>query len=353
MKFCKLNLLIICTFCFISCGNTKLQTTKNTTSLVLKLAETRALGNPATDGDIYFAELVMQRTKGRIRIEVLPNYNVEKENTIVERVKYGNLDFARVSNTTLASYRPDYYVLSYPFLYKNGQHQWNTLDGKIGKIFLDELVDIGLIGLCYYDAGVRSFYSKDKLFSIQDFRKYPNITKDTSITNDFLDEPKIIACYKSPSVEAFIRNLGASPKEMTTQQVLTAFQNNQIDGAEGTQTTYFYSKHCDYAPYFCVDEHTRAPDILIASRIVMEQMSNDDFYLIKTCAKDAAIYQRQRWLEFEAATFLRLKNRKDIFQVYMSDSSMKLLMQAADDALSTLTVRQRDLLYKIKAIATY
>ena len=114
---------------------------------------------PTTLGGKYFAELVEERTEGRIRILVRPGGELGTETEVLKQLKYGGIDFTRVSSLTAAEHLPELNVLSAPYLYTDSEHMWSILDGELGDRFLKMTEDEELIGLSWDDGGVRNFYS--------------------------------------------------------------------------------------------------------------------------------------------------------------------------------------------------
>ena len=47
---------------------------------------------------------------------------------------------------------------------------WRVLDGNIGDGFLSTLENVDLVGLSWFDAGVRSFYTREKAATLVDLQ---------------------------------------------------------------------------------------------------------------------------------------------------------------------------------------
>lgn len=63
-------------------------------------------------------------------------------------------------------------AIQMPYLYKNADHMWAVLDGKIGQDMLAQIESSGsgLVGLCWYDAGARSYYTTKQVSSVADMK---------------------------------------------------------------------------------------------------------------------------------------------------------------------------------------
>ena len=107
---------------------------------VLTLSEVHAEGYPTTLADYEFARLVEERTEGRIKIDVYSGGTLYGEETgSIEALQIGDLAFARVSASPVASYVPALNVIQLPYLYRDGDHMWQVLNSEIGQDMLDEI----------------------------------------------------------------------------------------------------------------------------------------------------------------------------------------------------------------------
>jgi len=52
-------------------------------------------------------------------------------------------------------------------------------------------------------------------------------------------------------------------------EVYSALQTGVIDGAENNWPSYLTTSHYEVAKYFITDEHTRVPEIMLASKKVL------------------------------------------------------------------------------------
>ena len=57
---------------------------------------------------------------------------------------------------------------------------------------------------------------------------------------------------------------------MVYSRVYAALHNAEIDGAENNWPSYEAMGHYEVAPYFLKDEHTRVPELQLASEAAME-----------------------------------------------------------------------------------
>ena len=110
--------------------------------LILRYAENQPEDYPTSKAAKAFAELVAQRTGGRVKVLVYSGAELGAEQSVIQQMQFGGVDFSRVSLSQLAEYEPELSVLQLPYLYSDAQQMWRVLDGGIGDEFLAMLDDI-------------------------------------------------------------------------------------------------------------------------------------------------------------------------------------------------------------------
>ena len=250
-------------------------------SYTFRLAETHAEGYPTTLADEKFAELVKEKTDGRITIEVHAGSSLGEETAVIEMVKDGAIDFTRVSTSPMAQFVGELNVLSLPYIYKNGDHMWRVLEGDVGKEILKSLEtnDTGFVGLCWYDGGSRNFYLTDPVNTMADLKG------------------KKIRVQENKMMSDLVTAVGAVPNPMAFGEVYDGLKAGTIDGAENNYPSYLSTKHYEVATHFIEDGHTRVPEILVASQEVFDELSADDQQAIKDAAWESMDFQKQKWAE--------------------------------------------------------
>lgn len=253
----------------------------NIPQYVFLYAENQAENYPTTQGARRFADLVYEKTDGRIKILVKCDAELGSEMQVIEQMEYGGIAFARVSLSQLAEYAPEMNVLQMPFLYTDSEHMWRVLGGEIGDSFLEETADNGLVGLSWYDAGARNFYSTRPIRRIEDLQGMTIRVQESDLMADM------------------VTALGATPMKIVYSDVYSALEQGIVDGAENNWPSYQSTKHYNVAKYITIDEHTRVPELQICSRVVWDQLDSNDRQIISECAKESALYERQLWQEGE------------------------------------------------------
>ena len=248
---------------------------------VLTYADNQPAGYPTTQGAQYFADLVQQRTGGKVVIQVKAGGEYGTEQQVWEQLAIGGVDFARLSLSVIADDLPKLNVLLLPYLYRDAAHMWRVLDGSIGEAFLQDLSARNMVGLSWYDAGARSFYARQPVRSLSDL------------------EGKTIRVQDSAIVIDMIRLLGAVPETSAYSDVYSAFETGQIDAAENNWPAYYSMEHYKVARYYMADEHSRVPEVQLASGRTWDALPEEYRQVLRECARASAQYERQLWAQEE------------------------------------------------------
>ncbi|KYZ76670.1 C4-dicarboxylate ABC transporter [Anaerosporomusa subterranea] len=268
--------------------------TKNATdqapkTTTFRLAENQPPDYPTTVASKKFAELVNERTKGRIKIEVYPSGQLGDEKSVIEQVQMGAIAFTRVHSSPLAEFSKPFSVFSLPYVFENENHMWKFLEGDMGTKMLDTLASSKMQGLAYYDNGARSLYFKKPVKSLEEIKGLKIRVQQNRVTMEM--------------VNAF----GASPTPMPYGEVFSSLQTGVIDSAENNFPSYYTSNHYQAAKYCLLNKHQRAPEVLLMSKFVWDKMSEEDKKILKQSALEAGKYQRQLWTAFEKDSEAKLR----------------------------------------------
>lgn len=280
MRYLLLKKLIILllAICMLLCLSACADAENADPDYVLTYAENQPRNYPTSLGGERFAELVKERTDGKVIIQVkyAGEYGTDEE--VVSQMQFGGIDFARISLAVIADEVPVLNVLQLPFLYQDSAHMWSVLDGEIGGKLLDNFAEANVIGLSWYDAGARSFYSTRPIRELSDL-----LGRTVRVQNSQMAMDMVI-------------HLGGKPVYVDHNDVQYAFETHKIDTAENNWPVYQYLDHYMVAKYYTVVEHTRVPDVQIASSRTWEVLPEEYRQIILECAKESALYQRNLWV---------------------------------------------------------
>lgn len=246
----------------------------------LKLAHGLAEDHAVHIALTAWAEKVKEKSGGTINIEIFPNGTLGSETDNIIQIRAGALDMTKVSASVLGNFRSEWDVVSVPYVFNDKEHFYNVMDGEIAQELYGLTSDKGFIGLTWLDSGARSFYTANKAI------REPSDLQGLKIRT--MDSQMAINMMKA---------LGGSATITTYSEVYSSMQTGNIDGAENNITAM--RDHSDVTQYYCFDEHTRIPDIIVISTKVWDAMTPEQQEIMRTTAAEMTEEYKTAWADFE------------------------------------------------------
>ena len=247
---------------------------------ILKLGHGLDTSHPVHAAMVYMAEKAEEKSDGQMIIQVYPNQQLGSERELVELLQIGSLAMTKVSTAAMEGFAPEIKVLSQPYLFRDDAHQVKVLEGPIGKELLAAGEKYWFKGLCFYDAGKRSFYTKNKPV------ESPADIKGLKIR-----------VMESPTAVRLIQSFGGSPTPVSFGELYTALQQGIVDGAENNPPSLLTSRHYEVCKFYSINEHTAVPDMMIVSTKVWERLSDQEKQWLQEAADESATFQYKLWAE--------------------------------------------------------
>ena len=257
---------------------------------VVYLAHSLPTSHPVHKGMEVFADEVLTASNGKLAVKIFPDGQLGTEREVLELLQIGSIAMTKVSAAAMANFTPEYKVMGVPYLFRDKTHLFNVLEGKTGEYILEAGSEYLLRGLCFYDAGSRSFYTKDKPIH----------------TPDDLKGLKIRVMNHQMSVD-MVNEMGGSATPMAYGELYTALQQGVVDGAENNPPSFVTSGHFEVCKFYTLDEHSLIPDVLVIGTKYWKKLNNEEQGWMKTAAKKSVTAQKQFWEENEAECMIKLK----------------------------------------------
>jgi len=248
----------------------------------LKLAHGLDNSHPVHVAMAQMATDLDSLSNGNLKIDIYPNQQLGSERECLELLQLGALDLTKVSVGVMENFAPKMKVLGLPYLFRNKAHTFSVLDGPIGTNLLKEGEKYLLKGLCYYDAGSRSFYTKDRPVR----------------TPEDLEGLKIRVMESATAID-MVKRFGGSPTPISSGELYTALQQGVVDGAENNPPVFYFSRQYEVCKYFSLDEHTVIPDVLVAGTHLWDKLSTQEKEWLRAAVKISVVNQRRLWAASE------------------------------------------------------
>jgi tripartite ATP-independent transporter DctP family solute receptor len=250
---------------------------------VLRLSHNAAPGNPKAEASLKFAELVAQKTNGRIKVEVGGSAQFGDDVESLTNLRLGTLAFSANSQGSSSGVVPQFSVVGLPFLFRDLNHAYKVIDGPVGQQ-LNELAKAkGLVVLAFWDNGIRHTTNS----------KRP-ITKPEDLAGIKIRTPP------DPITIEIFTALGANPTPLAFSELYIALQQGVVDGQENPLMNIYSSKLHEVQKYVSLTGHKYETTPLLASKMIWDTLSKDDQKAIQEAAIEAGKLNRQLSMNSDA-----------------------------------------------------
>lgn len=237
-----------------------------------------------------FNELLKEKTDGEVKLTLFPDSTLGNAQTMIGAVRGGTIDLEMSGSPNFSGLVSNLNVIDIPFIFKNREHAYAVLDGKIGQGLLKELEDQGLKGLAFWEVGFRSFTNS----------KHPVTSPDD------IKGLKVRTNQNPMYIEAFSL-LGANPVPMPLSELYTALETRAVDAQEHPIGIFWSVKLYEVQKYLSLTNHGYTPLIVVMNKAKFDGLSPELQQAIVESAQEAGKYQRQLNLDNEKGIIDQLK----------------------------------------------
>lgn len=272
-----LTLCIMMVLSFSACGNStvdKKADEKADEKIVLKLATIQDPSNPMAIGYEDLKERLYEKSNGRIILDIYYNAQLGGERDEIEGLRMGSIDMTATAAAALSGFMPEIAIFELPFLFRDYDHVDAVLRGEIGKQYLEEMSNYGVVGLAFQENG---------------FRNITNNIRPIVTPND-LDGVKLRVMESDVSIATW-NEAGAQPTPMAWPEVFTALQQKTIDGQENPVSIVVSYKVYEVQKYLSISKHVYSPVPLMISKITWDKLSEEDQKIIQEAATESTAFE--------------------------------------------------------------
>src|SRR5207249_270668 len=123
---------------------------------VIRFGFQNQLDHPQGMGAQKFADLVGQKSGGKLTVKLFPGGVLGGDVQHVSALQGGTIDMTSLNAGFLASHVKEFAIFDFPFLFAESKEADAVTDGPIGKKLNEKLPEKGLVNLTYWDNGFRN-----------------------------------------------------------------------------------------------------------------------------------------------------------------------------------------------------
>lgn len=260
---------------------------------------------------IKFADLVALRSNGRLQVQIFPNQTLGNDHQMVEMARSGNLDIILTPTAKLSGLIPAMQYADLPFLFPTRQDVYALLDGKAGSLLLNQLPPYGLVGVTFWENGLKHFTTNKPIHRPEDFVGLN------------------IRVMKSQIIVDQFKALGANPIPIDFHQTYQALKDGVVDGQENPLVAIYNMRFYEVQSHLILSHHAYLCYVLSFSKQVLDQLPADLQGILLTTARELTTFERQATLIREES-FLEKIKQNGTKVVYLSPEEREQFRRATE-----------------------
>ena len=262
--------------------------------IVIKLGNVQATADIVQAGLKRFADLVAERTKGQIQVQIFPASQLGTEQELLEGVQLGTVHMFEGSSGSVGRFLPDVEVFAAPYVWRDVDHMMKVVRGPIGQGLADRLVKAkGMRVLDFgWLFGNRYLTTKNKaIYKPEDLKGMKIRVQPTAI---YLET---------------IRAMGANPTTMDFKEVYLGLQSGVIDGQENPPSVIFTNKLFEVQKFVMLTAHITQNQAVVINESFFQGLSPENRKILTEAAYEAGNFQNDLVLKSEKEYLDQLKEK--------------------------------------------
>ncbi|MFV0406996.1 MAG: TRAP transporter substrate-binding protein [Propioniciclava sp.] len=255
--------------------------------LGVQMAAETSFGRAAND----LAEMVAERSDGRITIEVFTDGVLGDELEMWESMQAGTLDMSVTSPGRISNFVPEYFVYELPYIFTDYAHRDAVADSPVGeKIDAILTEEAGIVVLGQMGGSARYLLTTDT--------EAPDLADIDGVKMRVQEAQIVVDTWTA---------LGTLPVTVAYNETYTALQTGVVNAAENELSTFTTMKWYEPSNYLMLTAHSIGMRPLVISEATFSKLSESDQQLLREAGQEAALKAVEYERADEEAAFAELQ----------------------------------------------
>jgi len=263
-----------------------------------------------------FKELLEQRSGGEFVVNIFLSGVLGNEKGTMEQLTLGETEMQFQGETGFATYCPELFPFSIPFLYDSVDLLMEALDGGLGKQIKDAHLRKGKIRFAGYAPRGPRKLSANK-----------SITKVEDVKNLKLRLPVI-----KPFIEVW-KEFGAIPTPITPEELFSALQLNMVSAQENPLSAILALRVTEVQKYIMNTDHVYGLRVWYISEKFFQSLNARQQEMLLGATADAVKYQRKIDQEWEGSLRKQMEQKWGIIFKDVDKASFRNKIRPAVERL--------------------
>jgi tripartite ATP-independent transporter DctP family solute receptor len=262
--------------------------------IVIKLGNVQAPADIVQTGLKKFADLVAERTKNQIQVQIFPASQLGTEQELLEGVQLGTIHMFEGSTGSVGRFLPDLEAFAAPYIWRDLDHMLKVVRGPIGQELAERLVKAKGMRVLEFGwlFGNRYLTTKSKaIYKPEDLKGMKIRVQPTAI---YLET---------------IKAMGANPTTMDFKEVYLGLQSGVIDGQENPPFVIYNNKFFEVQKFVMLTAHITQNQAVVINEKFYQGLSPAFQKILTDAAIEAGNFQNDLVLKSERADLDQLKEK--------------------------------------------
>jgi len=270
--------------------------------IIVKLSHCTSVESPKGLASQYFADLVNERSEGRIEVQVFPSSQLYGDAEEVQAVLANNAQIIVPSITKLVSMDPSFQVVDLPFLFKSTKGAYLFWQTDAAQALLHKLEPKNLVGMAAWSGAPINIIGRKVYKSADDIKGEKIRVPAGEVTNDVLAA------------------LGASGTTVAFSELYTSMQQGLVDGCLSSINNFDTEKIYEVAKGLTYLDMQQIAYIPLTNTTFWNSLAAEDQQLLTECMNEATEYEWQLVDQKQEASLQVLKDAKvEVYQFTEAD----------------------------------
>lgn len=281
--------------------------------LIIKFSHVTAIDSVKGKAADKFAELVKEKTEGKVKVEVYPSSQLYGDNDELDALVSGNVHMIAPSVTKMVKIDPRWQYVDMPFLFENEEHVQTFFNSEVATDLMNsnQLAANDIKGLAFWPNGFKHFSNN----------KHPLVTVD-----DF--KGLKFRAQAGQVLEAQFKTLDAGSATIAFGETYAALQQGTVDGAENPYNNFDTMKFYEVQKYLSTSAHGRLDYAIFVNKSFWDSIPADLLTSVEDALDEATTYAQELAADENAKSLENVK-ASGVVEVYeMSQEERDALKEA-------------------------
>lgn len=257
-----------------------------------------------------FAEIVTQKSNGRVQVEVFPNGALYSDDEEISALKRNDVQMIAPSFSKMIEIMPEWQMFDLPFIFESYDEVEQVFMGDVGQKLLTMLEEENLKGLALWSNGFKQMTSN----------KSPLLEPDDFKGQSFRIMP-------SEVIEEQFQLLGAQPRVVPFNQVYESLQKREFDGQENTISNIYSKRFYQLQRYMTISNHGYLGYAVLMNEEFWKRLPPDVQQLIEEAMNETTTWILEQSKLMNEQQLKHIQKESTIKVYYLTEEEKKKWLQ--------------------------